>query len=429
MELKQAYKIKEKVSPTSSSISIMDNAQQRIASRAPWEFIAPFLELSDVLKLRAVSKEVLASLHEGTSREQCATWLSKTLQEDNLYMMNNIGKWHDATNELSNQMGACLKYDPMDPLDSLVLCMRVIKHMPEEMAVCYSDKYGRHCLPWSGQREAPNASSVRLGQYEYPPCGRGTQNCETCISRIPSKERKDEKIQGSYCLDDFFQIQDNHQGGFIDLHRHYNRCIPNLPPDLICPVCRVSDRRTLMLTDMSYQSEAGTEKPEAVHMPLTFTPQNAAVKESATKRAKTDEDDGIVEESFPPKYREMFIPEGSFPLEYTPDCKHCIAIHCSSCRKFGVIAPAGLCSQRRFNCPERGAQVNFSCKSVIKVGGVLRRTKCSKPGCNNPALCSTCSYHSSSTPYGLIHEFDRCLMCDKCEKVYCWEHDGSGCCQ
>lgn len=90
-------------------------------------------------------------------------------------------------------------------------------------------------------------------------------------------------------LDDYHQIE-NSRGEFLRLDMYVKKCIPNLPKDLTCPVCRVTDRRTLQLTEVTYQSKAGTEQRHPWLMPLSLTPreEHGEVSSPVSKRAKVE---------------------------------------------------------------------------------------------------------------------------------------------
>ena len=85
--------------------------------------------------------------------------------------------------------------------------------------------------------------------------------------------------------------------GFLDLRDCHPKCFPNLPQDLVCPICFDYTKQTLVLSDLCYQSESGTEKPECHQMKLTFTPANVSSSSSllnittSTQKEQDDDDD------------------------------------------------------------------------------------------------------------------------------------------
>jgi hypothetical protein len=136
----------------------------------------------------------------------------------------------------------------------------------------------------------------------------------------------------------------------LRLDVYHNKCLPNLPSDLVCPVCRVIDRRTLMLTEISYVTRPGTERRVDVgraqqDWPLTFTP-------AAARRSPGGKDEGDIAsrlrgdlvESFPPSYPEPFLYSHVNYGDHETDTsrKHAISIHCEGFGRFGVLASAAV---------------------------------------------------------------------------------------
>ncbi len=171
------------------------------------------------------------------------------------------------------------------------------------------------------------------------------RKCKTCQLFIPACDDPDTTINK------YLTVPDKH-GKKIDLTRFYNKCVPNLPPDLICPSCRCSDKRTLVLSVLSYPSNSATTKSTL----LTYTPLQ---QEGTTTHGKIETGDNEEEPvpprkrpriaspkqsfAFPPICNDLSIPTRRAPLEQDSNIKHAIAIHCVSCTKFGVVAPAGPC--------------------------------------------------------------------------------------
>lgn len=260
------------------------------------------------------------------------------------------------------------------------------KYLPMEVAVAFNGKYGRHCIPLEFSPETGQAEP-RL----FPACAKG--KCSTCKLRIPEDTDPDAKIHA------YIHIPNKH-GNPLDLTRFYNKCVPNLPPDLICPSCRCTDRRTLVLSTLSYPSNATSGQNTL----LTYTPRDKDEAE-AENSDDTETEDEEQEEPQPKKQR-LVGPDESFafpvihedlslptkwkPLERTNGVKHAIAIHCVSCQQFGVLAPAGPCCDARFPCHERTRQV-MEGKHVATIGGVFVRRKCSNQDCLHPISCEACS--------------------------------------
>jgi len=321
--------------------------------------------------------------------------------------------------------------DDAPGLDELLRFMRVLKYLPKCVAVCYNGKYGRHCqvvdvtttyrrhrIP---TRDSPYFTTYALAE-PLPRCRRGKKNgCPTCQMRIPSVENTasgssggigtdddgdddvreenasddDDELEHNAAedenggddgeeeasrtsdlevgpnIDDYFRIELAGGERRLVLDTYYASCVPNLPSHLVCPRCRVRDRRTLLLSEFSYRSEPGTDRADPRVAPLTFTPAELLEDDDLDSEADDNEEDGAEiehggsparcrkrkreaasspSEPFPPRqYFDAFIPreeDPAEPEEFIPpppsDCKWAVSIHCVSCRDFGVIAPARL---------------------------------------------------------------------------------------
>lgn len=344
--------------------------------------VASFLSLADILSCRLASMESLNLIHSALTVEDCADRLGHLLQNREAVVLGSTRRWKDAGNDTFQVLQCLRQLDTVatNPLDAVLRIMRILKHLPEQLAVLYTGKYGRFCAPC-------HAESGTLQVDAYPPCPKGKKNCESCAFRIPprallldvagkqdeegpmrnaahnreggggdddeesSDESTEEKPPDIYSILSIKARHRNRARGVysMDLENFYCKCVPNLPHDLICPLCRVSNRRTLLLSAFSYQSEPSSAREQPGHMSLSFTP----LVESETKRARHEEradnhDDNTTTDHFPPKeYVDMFLPSYSAHLLlralFRQDCKHAMAIHCTSCQKFGLIAPARLC--------------------------------------------------------------------------------------
>lgn len=288
--------------------------------------------------------------------------------------------WKDAGNDVLDLVRCLRQLDTVatNPLDAAIRMTRILHFVPESVAVLYSGNFGRFCLPCHPETGAlyPNA---------YSKCKRGKKNkCPTCSLKIPPRfsvpqskreiendednnddENGDESSSNNQPvldIDSVLEIQtrfkDRSQKRHysIDLRHFYCKCVPNLPPDLVCPLCRISDRRTLLLSAFSYQAEPSAAREQPGHMSLSFTPLMMTEKEQqpVAKRARRagygidgDGDGSTAAADFPSEYTDMFLPtlSGALVLRrlFKQDCKHAMAIHCVSCQKFGLIAPARIC--------------------------------------------------------------------------------------
>jgi hypothetical protein len=253
--------------------------------------------------------------------------------------------------------------------------------IPMEVAVAFNRKYGRHCIPLQWNPET-NETEPHL----YEACSK--KKCRTCKLRIPTE------IDANATINSFIQIENKHRPP-LDLTRFYNKCIRNLPSNLTCPSCRCTDKRTLVLSTYSYPAEY--EQFED----LAFTPyeddeqdNDVAEPQRKKQRVAKEELDEASSFAFPPSYEEVAIPSTWRQLDRFGDPsaagKHAIAIHCVSCQKFGMVAPATPCCNSRFPCHERGRLVTIAGRAAT-IGGVFVRRKCSNEACRQAVSCEACS--------------------------------------
>jgi len=250
--------------------------------------------------------------------------------------------------------------------------------------VALNGKYGRHCIPLEFSSET-NQTEPKLQEE----CSR--RKCRTCKLHIPVCENQDAKIHS------YISIPNEH-GKPLDLSRFYNKCVPNLPPDLICPSCRCSDKRTLVMSTISYPSNETT----GGNTSLTYTPRakdktesdksdSAAYEEEQEPQRKKQRCVNMPDSfAFPSICEDLSFPTTWEPLEHAQDVKHGIAIHCVSCQNFGVVAPAASCCDERFPCHERTRQVRNG-KDAATIGGIFVRRLCSNQGCLHAVSCEACS--------------------------------------
>jgi hypothetical protein len=502
--------------PASSNNNSLLIEHEHAGLTIPWDRVAAYLPFEDILSARLCCKDWLWQWHELIGPDQCASMLSAVLHERNLYLAQDTtgNNWKAAAAATARQAES-LEYifcsqsttttttttTTRYAMDILLRYLRVMHYLPQEAAVCYSGKSGRHCRPVvpvvqedsdADQKNAYHYFPTKL--YTYPPCHRGKRrNCPTCRVKIPAvqpieqggddgesgseEEQAEEEEQqqapvaaaaaardddpppqdddplpvGNQKLDDFYQIQTS-SGEHLRLDTYINKCIPNLPSDLTCPICRVTNQRTLQLTEVTYQSAPGTQRREHVTMPLTFTPNEEddvdddddqkprayspdsspeILASSKRRRLHEDPDDAAnavddsssePDETFPPIYQELFIPTTDEFQKPAEDCKTAISIHCQGCRQFAIIAPAVACLNSKFPCHSKTMQ---SGDPAIVIGGVLTRTRCRVSDCGCAALCRACSSLSKTMHYSRDNssiDF-RLLQCRNCKRRCCWLHE------
>jgi hypothetical protein len=488
----------------------------------PWDRVAMFLPFEDILSARLCCKDWLWQWHELIGPDQTASWLSAVLFDRNLYLAHDItgNHWKAAAAATARQSESLERlFLPSQSsaatvganttttaststtrcaMDILLRYLRVMHYLPQEAAVCYSGKSGRHCRPVVPvvQKDATDAEPLKNASlyfptklYTYPPCHRGKRrNCPTCRVKIPAVQPSEQRFSdggesgreedhaeeeeqqevpvaaaaaaaappqdddplpvGNQKLDDFYQIQTS-SGDHLRLDAYFNKCIPNLPSDLTCPICRVTNQRTLQLTEVTYQSAPGTQRREHVTMTLTLTPNEEEDEDEkdndqkprasspssivSPKRRRLHEDPGDTagleddsssepEETFPPIYQELFIPTTDEFQKPAEDCKTALSIHCQGCRQFSVIAPAVACLNSKFPCHSKTMQ---SGDPAIVIGGVLTRTRCRVSDCGCAVLCRACSSLSKTMHYSRDNSsIDyRLLQCRNCKRRCCLLHE------
>ena len=368
------------------------------AELVPWELVVEFSSLDEILNLRLVSRS-MADCMSQISPFKCASLLQKRLTSSQVSLVSN-GSWKKPCQDYV----AFLTRPETSALDTLIRTMRAMQCLPTEMAIAYSGKYGRHAIPLKFNQER---KSVEV--FSYPECRR--RNCPSCRMRIPHDASGDAEIYN------FITIR--HKKHRFDLTKFYPKCMPNLPADLCCPHCR-SGERTLVLSMLSYESASVDNKS------LTFTPKND--QDFFEAESEDDEegiDDGGANEedngddppdrkrarlddtvadttptdsfSFPLIHgNDIALPHRDGPKRAQDNSKFAIAIHCTSCQEFGVVAPASPCLKDEFACHHVAESMQFADRTST-VGAVLVRNTCAH--CDKATLCTSCCLRDKHRPY------------------------------
>ena len=242
--------------------------------------------------------------------------------------------------------------------------------------------------------------------FPREPCQKGKKQCASCRLKIPRKPRRrehadenDESNDDSGDeeeplprLDDVLQIAVNRHE-VLDLDHYYPKCVPNLPRDLVCPLCRVDDHRTLLLTEMTYSTPDETAQG-AMRNLLTFTPRLDRVANA-----------------FPPLSSCFFVPglNSGTRLPVT-DFKHALAIHCTHCRNFGMLAPAGLCFGPRHVGDGCGGKLPIGDACGSPVGGILCRRTCRLALCLHALACGLCRVETNPAYCPECYNHDQLLL-------------------
>jgi hypothetical protein len=387
-------------------MSLQDDHLSNLIAKAPLEVVVAFLSLRDVLSARLISlhfAEAVSHLPAAT----CARYLQERLaaQTPTVHLVSNAS-WKRPL-DLRSMESLLQRQDGGSCFHCMLRCFRVYQHLPTEVAIAFGGKYGRHCVPMQWNSEANRAEPVN-----YKPCER--PKCPTCRLKIDMDER--ERPPCSIYKDYDIWLPDHskrYEGKRrVDLSKYYPKCVPNLPHDLVCPHCTQSDERTLVLSIISYKSS--TPPPQASGKPLTYTPFNDedyiepqvqhvydeessgdeqdadASDEEFTNNAanKRQREEDLVEDSFayPHIFDEIASPKAYQPIQESEVAKYAVAIHCVSCEKFGMLAPANPCSHEHFQCRLRAKDVTFGGQNVL-VGVMMVRNKCYHDNCHCSTRC------------------------------------------
>ena len=445
------------------------------SSLLPWGvIISEYCTFQESLKFRLVCQTWRSSIDESMSRSKCSNFIVDHLKKKNIFLLSkDLDQWDTTSMEERAENVANLLQctrTPRPPGDassslSLLKClfnvMKVLKQFPSQVAVAFSLLHGRHCMPieWDAEER------MSVLKYYNPCCNRPSTNCVTCQLPLPIRsDRSSSREQQQNLIYNHLELRNG--AGEIDLTKYTAKCIPNLPADLYCPCCQTTDERTLVLSEFSYQSTRLNTPPVTApnRIPLRWSPKPHEVAEvdrtnpqssmqqnnttargnsgaySPRKRLKSDPQlskETTVDTNKPskhiifppPQYDDLATPTRDEPLEAKPDTSHAISLHCTKCQKFAVVAPAALCWNKDYCCPEKGRHL----EDGTILGGVYSRTKCSVSTCLLPTPCYQCSrsnfhdsYNNTGGANGIAGEPQRirrrAASCEPCRQTYCAEH-------
>lgn len=395
----------------------------RLIESLSWELVAEYGTLQDILALRLAST-VLTCCIQQLSHERCAQLLQERLIHSQLTMVSET--W----NRPYQAYLAFMMQSKSGAFDTLIRTFRVMKHLPQHAAVGFSGKYGRHVIPMQWNSEASE-----LQPFAHPSCNR--LNCPTCRFRIPIDA--DPSAQIYSCL--LVRSKD----GVVDATAFFPKCIPNLPPDLLCPYCCHRNERTLVLSVLSYKSSSANNDYKV----LSFTPYNDEdFEETENDGSDEDNDDGEdarhdqVDEdpdrvkpkrpcnrpqfAFPQLFSEVVVSQTDLSTPWDDQLKCVVAIHCTSCQHFGVAAPASPCWHDNFHCHHAFGLLSFG-NQESRTGIIVTRQVCSHQDCNKATLCPSCCnrYEHRGKLKSLVRYKCWCKHCHPgfSDGIYCSEHD------
>ena len=195
----------------------MEQEQEQL----PWEVITSFLTLDDTLSLRLTNPTICHTLSEATSPTTCANWLALLLTKETSFMCTDLEHWKTSTTATADRLRPVFVVDENEnendssfPLDRLLKFSRILKCLPQQAAVAYNGKYGRHILPFHHKD----------GTFQvFSKCQR--PNCPTCTFKIPPLQtvRTDASRTFRLQLDRFCEIL-NKDGVPLDLHSYVPKC-------------------------------------------------------------------------------------------------------------------------------------------------------------------------------------------------------------
>jgi hypothetical protein len=409
-----------------------------------WSIISEYCTFQESLSLRLVCRSWSSSLGEALSFAMCSNFLSNYLRQENMFVVAlDLEEWKGPLATTRENVTKLLKKSASTTtaFENLLRVMKIMQQFPEQVAVAFSPSYGRHCIPidW----DAGKRNSVL--KY-HAPCQR--ESCPSCQLPIPNKDKGSSAntSESESEIDNHLELRNS--VGPLDLTCYVPKCIPNLPSDLCCPVCRTTNERTLVLSDCSYRSTSVASSQDRVS--LTWAPcreqdhfesntRSADVEnpnnDKATSRREKEEqpspkrqksDSAAIvrqDRTFPPRYDDMAVPTRNEPLLSKPDSRHALSMHCSKCHSFAIISPAAPCWNNEYCCHERGRHL----EDGTILGGVFNRATCCIDECFLPVPCHYCSHSNFHDSYvGEDGESQRLLRraaaCDACCKTYCAEH-------
>lgn len=261
-------------------------------------------------------------------------------------MVEHTRQWSsesDQQESISRILVEDQKSSSLPPIRLTLFWLRFCHALPKEFRVGYTEQYGRYILP----------------QELYEPCRR--QACKSCQLRIPSR-RRFSVTAGT--IDRHFTLQlstsdpRREYPECVELKYFYPKCVPNLPPDLVCPRCRMQNERTLYLTQSSYQSRS-FDRSEMNLTPFSSSPSQ-----------------------FPSQYG----PEISIPFlrpEPLEDQKFFVSIHCMYCNLI-MLSPCAPCRHENYVCDSLGPG------GARQLGGYYYFVRHVCSYCRRPAYCHEC---------------------------------------
>jgi hypothetical protein len=431
-----------------------DTNNGEFASALPWEFVATFLPLEDVLSVRLTSKVLRQALTTLVDPETCAAWFSRILKDRTLFYTKAARSWRATASQydtpprrtLLQQLFVAHHRSSGDatttmmtttptssPFETLLRVLRVCHHLPQCAGLGFSERHGRVCVPFVRRKrngtDGDDGETMVASPILYGECTRA--NCSTCQFRRAPEEREEGAGGGGAGDDDDANDMDRRESdgsdeeserrglervGFIRrrpfrdgldtnmegdarVNPWHVSCFPNLPNDLTCPICSVTDHRTLLVTVKAYDTAPGTTgngSPSGYW--LTFTPrkdnEEEGVENADDPFLQVDANEFLhnarrSERAQQGRWRRNLAAEGP---RWENQAKHVVCISCTACRQFAIFAPAVLCDDRREGalCEIRNVPIRHQVPGIERISYALVRTQCSEGDCLKAIPCPAC---------------------------------------
>ena len=204
-----------------------------------------------------------------------------------------------------------------------------------------------------------------------------------------------------------------------------------LPSELRCPVCRKTDRlggTTLVLSDTSYRSTSTRWFPSQLRQmydpAIQPDQQHMAAAANTTNNAANDFFENQNQNESPSSCDIRFEPSSHRYANlidrrsHIGDAKFGIAIHCTHCQQFAITAPACPCDvSSDHHCISKNFLYMHYRHLISHVDNsvTLVRSQCARLNCNKPVPCQSCNSEANKAPLG----FRQVRNCTRCHGRFC----------
>jgi len=388
---------------------------EEIFKRLPLHLCLEYVPLQCILSARLTCLS-FAEATDSISPKYCLKILQKSCRDRNIYLLQNksdgtsddIRDTNDDTDEDCERIQSTFAFasnslssSPTSTFDRMIKWHRLLKHIPNEFVMINSSKYGLHCQPilqyannqyYEDNNGDGNAITYKsVSEFcQYTPCHRSKKRCIPCRFHIPLDKILNEDTKNPF--------KDQHKT--IDFNTIYNKCTPNLPSDLKCPICQ-NTNRTLQLKLENYTSSSVSIRGNSATL-LTYNPMDAS-------------SDG----------------ENSTGADQFHFQKYAITLICTVCKDYKVLKPASKCVSNQcemyhspsYNSPSEHGSASLK-RTKLQAQAYIT-TKCVNGDCFSPVLCQSCTGKSIEPTWKSSYLFTnesmshRSLFCNSCHKRIC----------